>query len=70
VRYNADKPSSENWECGFVDQHNEFMTREEAWKVADIAGQIRRPHGFERNYASHRQSGINDSGMLFSENLY
>lgn len=58
------------WECGFVDQHNEFMTRAEAWKVADAAGQIRRPKGFERHYDDWREAGVGDEGLLFSENLY
>lgn len=63
-------PSSEVWECGFVDQDNDFMDRKEAWIVADKAGQIRRPRGFERDYASVRAPNIGDEGMLFSENLY
>lgn len=42
---------------GFVDQYNEFMTREEAWEVAQAAGQIVRRVG-------------GDDGRLFSENLY
>lgn len=61
---------SETWQCGFVDQNFEFMSREEAWKVADAAGQIRRPLGWEKNYDSIRPAGIGDEGMLFSENLY
>lgn len=60
----------EQWECGFVDQDNVFMTRAEAWKVADAAGQIRRPTGYERHYNNHRQPNIGDEGLLFSENLY
>lgn len=60
-----DKP-----ECGFVDQHNKFLTRAEAWSVADAAGQIRRPTGLERHYNDHRPAGVGDEGMLFSENLY
>jgi hypothetical protein len=42
---------------GFVDQWGVFMTREEAWKVAEAAGQIR-----------FRCGG--DGEKLFSENLY
>jgi hypothetical protein len=42
---------------GFIDQWGEFMTREEAHKVAREQGQIR-----------HRCGG--DDGQLFSENLY
>jgi hypothetical protein len=66
-----DKPyKSKMWECGFVDQNNLFLTREEAWKVADAAGQIRRPFGFEKSYEDHRKPNVGDEGLLFSENLY
>lgn len=44
-------------EQGFIDQHGVFMTREEAWKVAEAVGQIR-----------YRVGG--DGEKLFSENLY
>jgi hypothetical protein len=45
---------------GFVDQHGEFMSRQEAWKVAVDSGQIRR-----------RVGGDNaDGGTLYSENIY
>jgi hypothetical protein len=44
-------------EQGFVDQYGKFLTREEAWKVASIAGQI-----------LYRCGG--DGEKLFSENLY
>jgi hypothetical protein len=60
----------EIWECGFVDQHGVFMSRAEAWTVADAAGQIRRSVSFERNYDSQRKPGVGDKGLLFSENLY
>ena len=47
-------------EQGFIDQHGQFMSREEAWKVAEEAGQIfRRCGGDTRN-----------GGTLYSENLY
>lgn len=52
--------SSGKWdmaEQGFVDQHGEFLTREQAFKVATEAGQIIRRCG-------------GDDGKLFSENLY
>lgn len=62
--------SSEVWECGFVDNKSVFLTRQEAWKVADEAGQIRRPTGWEKDYSEARPAGIGDEGMLFSENLY
>ena len=44
-------------EQGFVNQYGDFLTREEAWKVATEAGQIVRRVG-------------GDEGRLFSENLY
>lgn len=65
-----DCPSGEVWECGFVDQHNKFLTRAEAWKVADANGQIRRPTGYERHYNNQRKPNVGDEGLLFSENLY
>ena len=48
---------SRPYEQGFIDQHGEFMTREEAHKVATESGQIVRRCG-------------GDDGRLFSENLY
>ena len=63
-------PNGNMWECGFVDQDNVFLTRAEAWKVADAAGQIRRPTGYERDYNSQRPPNVGDEGLLFSENLY
>ena len=45
-------------EQGFIDQCGNFLTREEAWKVAEAADQIIR-------------TGPGFSGpMLYSENLY
>lgn len=52
--------SKDGWTQGFVDQRGVFMTREEAWKVAEAAGQILRICGGET---------VN-GGRLFSENLY
>lgn len=52
--------SAADWsvaEQGFIDQYGEFLTREEAHKVATDAGQIVRRCG-------------GDEGRLFSENLY
>ncbi len=49
--------SSANVIQGFIDQHGNFLTREQAWKVADEAGQIVRRVG-------------GDGVELFSENLY
>lgn len=45
-------------EQGFIDQHGVFMSRTEAWKVALAAGQI------------IRRVGGDESGTLYSENLY
>jgi hypothetical protein len=45
---------------GFIDQRGVFMTRQEAWKVAQDAGQI-----------LYRCGGdTRDGGTLYSENLY
>lgn len=44
-------------EQGFVDQFGTFLTREEAWVIAEREGQI------------HRRCG-GDGAELFSENLY
>jgi hypothetical protein len=47
-------------EQGFIDQRGQFLSRTEAWKVAEAAEQIRfRCGGDER-----------DGGTLYSENLY
>lgn len=58
------------WEQGFIDQYGNFLTRSEAWIVADHRGQIRRPTGFETDYNSPRPANFGDNGLLFSENLY
>ena len=47
-------------EQGFIDRFSKFHNREEAWKIAEPAGQIRRRVGGDT---------IN-GGTLFSENLY
>lgn len=59
-----------NWEQGFVDQFNEFMNRETAWKVADRMLQLRCPTGHEPDFSQRRTEFVGDDGMLFSENLY
>lgn len=46
-----------NWEQGFIDQYGNFLTREQAYHVASLNGQIVRRCG-------------GDEGRLFSENLY
>ncbi len=56
-------------EQGFIDQFCRFVTREEAWKIADKQGQIRRQTGFEK-HGIPRKPAIGDEGKLFSENLY
>lgn len=45
---------------GFLDNKGGFLTRTEAWKVAEAAGQIKRRVGGDTI----------DGGTLFSENLY
>lgn len=45
---------------GFIDQHGVFMDRQEAWKVAEAAGQIIRRVGGDTS----------KGGTLYSENLY
>lgn len=45
------------WEQGFIDQWGQFLTREEAWKVAVEKGQIRRKID-------------TPEGTLYSEHLY
>jgi hypothetical protein len=57
-------------ELGFVDQDREFLTREEAWVIADLMGQIRRPTTFERDFSNQRQLVHSDIHPLFSEQLY
>lgn len=42
---------------GFVDQRGEYMTRRQAWNVAEAAGQVRR-------------AGHDGDGVLYSEDLY
>lgn len=44
-------------EQGFIDQFGNFLTRQEAWVIANERGQIFRRCG-------------GDEGKLFSENLY
>lgn len=44
-------------EQGFIDQAGKFLTREEAWVIAEAAGQIIRRVG-------------GDGNKLYSENLY
>ena len=48
---------SKNWEQGFIDQKGNFLTREEAHKIASENNQIKRRCGGDEN-------------KLYSENLY
>jgi hypothetical protein len=45
---------------GFIDNSGNFLSRTEAWKVAEQAGQIIRRVGGDTS----------DGGTLYSENLY
>lgn len=45
---------------GFLDNREQFLTRSEAWAVAEAAGQIIRRCGGDSR----------DGGTLYSENLY
>lgn len=47
-------------EQGFIDQYGEFLNRQEAWKVAEAAGQIIRRGEWNES----------QGGTLYSENLY
>ena len=47
-------------EQGFVDNKYQFLTRTEAWQVAEAAGQIKRRCGGDTA----------NGGTLYSENLY
>jgi len=57
-------------EQGFIDRYGEFINRADAWTIADTAGQIRRPTGFERELYRSREACVGDDGVLLSENLY
>lgn len=64
------KKEGQRWDIGFIDNKGVFVDRKEAWKIADAAGQIRRPTGWEKDYSQARPAGVGDDGLLFSENLY
>jgi hypothetical protein len=62
-RTDEQRAESESWitaEQGFIDQFGIFLTREEAWKIAEANGQILRRVGGDNS----------NGGTLFSENLY
>jgi len=54
---------------GFVDQYENFISREESWSIAKKQKQIIRPTGFE-SVLENQPEDLEDRGMLFSENLY
>jgi hypothetical protein len=56
-------PQWSSWEEGFVDQRGKFMTRREAWIVAEAAGQIRQLVGNQPTQSA-------DQRELDSSNLY
>lgn len=61
-QYNSMRLTETEDKCtqGFIDQWGVFMSRTEAWKVAEAAGQI-----------LYRCGGDDaDGGTLYSENLY
>lgn len=60
VRYLKEREHLFDWEQGFIDQFGNFLTRQEAWTVAEAAGQI----DIERNGGEHSR------GTLYSEGLY
>lgn len=57
-------------EQGFINTHGEFLSREDAWRVADANGQIELydPAGNGRSIPQPANQG--GDGYLFSENLY
>lgn len=59
-----------NCKQGFINQFGEFLTREEAWVIADKNGQINLydPAGHNKRIAQPANQGT--EGILFSENLY
>lgn len=60
LRAIPDLPEGHHFAQGFIDKFGEWKTREEAWVIAEAAGQIvRRVGGDESN-----------GGRLYSENLY
>lgn len=62
LKYRYDPDSLDDFKVtqGFIDQFGDFHIRQEAWKIAEVNGQIfRRVGGDDR-----------DGGTLYSENLY
>lgn len=57
-------------EQGFVDQYGTFLSREEAWKIADREGQIFLYDPAGNGKLIPRAANQGDEGILFSENLY
>jgi len=69
-RMYGDKYHVQVKEQGFVDQFGKFYSREDAWKMARLNGQIIRPTGWEENPIAHLPEKLEENGKLFSENLY
>ena len=60
VREEIPNAKDRNWEQGFIDNFQEFVSRRESWKIALSQDQIK-----------HRCGGDDvDGGTLYSENLY
>lgn len=59
-RFSGSMPPHHEFEEGFIDKFGNFKTRQEAWIIAEAAGQIIRRVG-----GDHR-----DGGTLYTENIY
>ncbi len=59
-RFSGSMPPHHEFEEGFIDKFGNFKTRQEAWVIAEAAGQIIRRVGGDQR----------DGGTLYSENLY
>ncbi len=55
---------------GFVDQYGTFLTREQAWVIADREGQIHLYDPAGKGALIPRAANVGDRETLFSENLY
>ena len=60
VRNTFDEGALKDHEQGFIDQHGAYLSRTEAWPIAEAAGQILKRCGGDDT----------DGGTLYSENLY
>jgi hypothetical protein len=57
-------------EQGFIDQFGNFLTRQEAFVIADHAGQILRMVGSQRDFYAFPSIGEYHQQDLYSENIY